>query len=176
MLKHLKMVFLFKKTMRAKMERIRRVTPAIDQAITVFISIFTFWNVFMFWLKYNYCDEDDDDDDSCNCQVCQSLHLHGFHLNLGSGIWDTRVSQTTPWQSKGFPIQEFLRLLFILCFVHWLQMRADLFKCWHVSDSLIHKRGLVLDIFTYSKAENSFKWYHRQTWCIGIDIGIRYWC
>ena len=41
---HLKMVFLFKKTMRAKIERIRKVTPAMAQAITVFISMVSFWN------------------------------------------------------------------------------------------------------------------------------------
>ena len=42
---HLKMVFLFKKTMRAKIERMRKVTPAMAQAITVFISMVSFWNI-----------------------------------------------------------------------------------------------------------------------------------
>ena len=41
---NLKIVFLFMKTMRAKTKRMRRATPAIDQAITVSISMVFIWS------------------------------------------------------------------------------------------------------------------------------------
>ena len=40
------------------------------------------------------------------------------------------------------------------------QLRGVLFKCYHVSDSLIHKRSLVPDTFNYSRGLNSSTSYH----------------
>ena len=42
---HLNIVFLFKYTMRAKMERMSRVTPPIAQPMIDFASIVIFWNI-----------------------------------------------------------------------------------------------------------------------------------